>query len=169
MLILFFPKRRFIWWSTWIPGKKVNKNKNHKLNKITMLESKNKTPTKQTQTSWWFQPIWKKNESKMGSSSPIFGVKIKHIFELSCHHLDHQLNKDKDTESHWSFQWLRSFLIFLLRFGGLLEASSGSIQGSHRRSGQMKAVGKSSWEGGGSWMSWEGSRLGKGWYYLVSI
>ena len=33
------------------------------------------------QPSWWFQPIWK-ILVKMGSSSPIFGVKIPKIFEL---------------------------------------------------------------------------------------
>ena len=31
-------------------------------------------------TCWWFQPIWKK--VKMGSSSPIFGVKIPQKIEL---------------------------------------------------------------------------------------
>ena len=36
------------------------------------------------QSAWWFQPIWKKTV-KMGSSSPIFGVKMKKC--LSCHHL----------------------------------------------------------------------------------
>ena len=34
-----------------------------------------------SQTSWWFQSIWK-ILVKMGSSSPIFGVKIPKIFEL---------------------------------------------------------------------------------------
>ena len=34
----------------------------------------------ETNTSWWFQPLWK-TLVKMGSSSPIFGVRIpKHIW-----------------------------------------------------------------------------------------
>ena len=33
--------------------------------------------------SWWFQPIWKNMLVKMGSSSPIFGVKIQKIFEVA--------------------------------------------------------------------------------------
>ncbi len=35
-------------------------------------------------SSWWFQPIWKICSSKLGSSSPIFGVKIpKNIWVAS--------------------------------------------------------------------------------------
>jgi len=44
-----------------------------------MLESKKQTPTKQTQTSWWLNRPVEKYESKMGSSSPIFGVKKTNI------------------------------------------------------------------------------------------
>ena len=38
-------------------------------------------------TAWWLnQPIWKNMLVKMGSSSPIFGVKIKKYVKF--HHLD---------------------------------------------------------------------------------
>ena len=47
----------------------------------------------QRNSSWWLnQPLVKNMLVKMGSSSPIFGVKIKKY--LSCHHLDFQSHKN---------------------------------------------------------------------------
>ena len=48
-------------------------------------------------SSWWFQPIWKMLV-KMGSSSPIFGVKIKKIWvattQILCHPNNRCFQKD---------------------------------------------------------------------------
>ena len=44
--------------------------------------------TKKYLASWWLnQPLWKNMLVKMGSSSPIFGVKIKNLWVATTYHL----------------------------------------------------------------------------------
>ena len=73
------------------------------LYQIRWAEKKNiKTPL-HTMTRWWFQPIWK-IFVKMGSSSPIFGLKIKTYLKPPTRWKPHLHLASSKTSSPTTFQ-----------------------------------------------------------------